>query len=235
MFSLNMVDYSMSFLLLSTWVFCWTSRGDHSEPFLLFDFWYGTLPSCLKVMGDGVGWGGVAHEILVSAQGPLVLCFGVSGLRVWGQGLTTIDIILKLNKTKWWKCILKFISSNKNIYRYKFRKKHCFVWIFNFPNSVGRNRYFVLKTSKAKLLFEIFCNHKENELTKVYQSKWIESTIDQILDHWWFELYFWTLSLFISVWLFTYSMNVRFPSSKGNTLKEAIALLPHTLGSRSIH
>ena len=38
MFSLNMVDYSMSFLLLSTCVFCWTSRGDHSEPFLLFDF-----------------------------------------------------------------------------------------------------------------------------------------------------------------------------------------------------
>ena len=30
MFSLNMVDYSMSFLLLST---CLTSRGDHSEPF----------------------------------------------------------------------------------------------------------------------------------------------------------------------------------------------------------
>ena len=31
-FSLNMVDYSMSFLLLSTWnFFCWTSGGDHSE------------------------------------------------------------------------------------------------------------------------------------------------------------------------------------------------------------
>ena len=34
-------------------------------------------------------WGGgvvvVAHKILVSAQGPLVL---VLGLRVWGQGLT---------------------------------------------------------------------------------------------------------------------------------------------------
>ena len=34
-------------------------------------------------MGGMVGW--VAHEILVSAQGPLVL---VLGLRVWGQGLT---------------------------------------------------------------------------------------------------------------------------------------------------
>ena len=30
----------------------------------------------------------VAHEILVSAQGPLVLGFWVFGLRVWGQGLT---------------------------------------------------------------------------------------------------------------------------------------------------
>ena len=30
----------------------------------------------------------VAHEILVSAQGPFVLGFWVLGLRVWGQGLT---------------------------------------------------------------------------------------------------------------------------------------------------
>ena len=30
----------------------------------------------------------VAHEILVSAQGPLVLGFGVWGLRDWGLGLT---------------------------------------------------------------------------------------------------------------------------------------------------
>ena len=77
MFSLNMVDYSMSFLLLI--FFCWTSRG-HSEPFLLFDFLCGTLPSCLKVLG----WGGVvAHEILMSAQGPLVF-----GLFVfWAKGL----------------------------------------------------------------------------------------------------------------------------------------------------
>ena len=37
MFSLNMVDYSMSFLLLSNWAF----RGDHSEPFLLFVFFCG--------------------------------------------------------------------------------------------------------------------------------------------------------------------------------------------------
>ena len=34
-------------------------------------------------------WGGVvAHEILVSTQGPLVLGFWVLGLRVGGQGLT---------------------------------------------------------------------------------------------------------------------------------------------------
>ena len=36
------------------------------------------------------GWGGglVAHEILVSAQGPLNLGFGVLEFRVWGLGLT---------------------------------------------------------------------------------------------------------------------------------------------------
>ena len=42
---------------------------------------YGGL---LRVVG-GCGGGVVAHEILVSAQGPLVL---VLRLRVWGQGLT---------------------------------------------------------------------------------------------------------------------------------------------------
>ena len=42
--------------------------------------------------GGGVGW--VAHEILVSAQGPLVLVLGLKGLglRVWGQGLTIFPI-----------------------------------------------------------------------------------------------------------------------------------------------
>ena len=61
--------------------FCWTSRGDHSEPLLLFEFLCGTPPSCFKVV---VGWVGVvAHEILVSAQGPLVLGF-------WQQALTLI-------------------------------------------------------------------------------------------------------------------------------------------------
>ena len=32
----------------------------------------------------------MAHEILVSAQGPLVLGFWVWGLAVWGLGLTTL-------------------------------------------------------------------------------------------------------------------------------------------------
>ena len=37
----------------------------------------------------------VAHEILVSAQGPLVLSFWVWGLRVWGLGLTILfDTVL---------------------------------------------------------------------------------------------------------------------------------------------
>ena len=35
----------------------------------------------------------VAHEILVSAQGPLVL-----GLRVWGQGLTIIRKMIEMIK-----------------------------------------------------------------------------------------------------------------------------------------
>ena len=97
MFSLNMVDYSLTFLLLSTWdFFCWTSRGDHSEPFLLFDFCRGTTPSCLKVMGGGVV---VAHKILVSAQGPLVL---VLGLRVWGQGLTISVQLTGIFFIFWW-------------------------------------------------------------------------------------------------------------------------------------
>ena len=87
MFSLNMVDYSMSFLSLYTRdFFCWTSRGDHSEPFLLFEVYCGIPPSCLKVGGGVGGCVLVAHEILVSAQGPLVLGFWVWGFGVWGLG-----------------------------------------------------------------------------------------------------------------------------------------------------
>ena len=83
MFSLNMVDYSLSFLLLSTQnFFCRTSRGDHSEPFLLFEVYCGTPPSCLKVMG---WWGGGGPgDFSVS---PRPLGFWVWGLGVWGLGL----------------------------------------------------------------------------------------------------------------------------------------------------
>ena len=66
MFSLNMMDCPMYFLLLSIWNFlCWLGRGDHPESVLLFGFLCGTPPSCLKVMGGG--WV-VAYRILVSAQ-----------------------------------------------------------------------------------------------------------------------------------------------------------------------
>ena len=61
-----------------------------------------------------MGWGGgvvVAYEILVSAQGPLVLGFGALGLTVLGQGLT---IYLRcVNEaainTKWKKICIKYL------------------------------------------------------------------------------------------------------------------------------
>ena len=58
-----------------------------------------TPPSCLKVMGGGVGW--VALEILVSAQGPLFLGFGAKGL---GPGLdnTNTNKIDTATKEKCW-------------------------------------------------------------------------------------------------------------------------------------
>ena len=45
----------------------WASRGSHSEILLLYEFFCGTLPSCLKVWG-GWWWVVVAYRILVSAQ-----------------------------------------------------------------------------------------------------------------------------------------------------------------------
>ena len=71
--------------------FCWTSTGDHSKMFLLFEFCCGTPPSCLKVRVGGGGWV-VAWSILVSAKGPLVLVLRQKGFgrRVWGQGLKKI-------------------------------------------------------------------------------------------------------------------------------------------------
>ena len=57
MFSLNMLDYSMSFLLLSTLITILSKF--YSLGFVV------TPPSCLKVTG-GLGWGGVvAPKILV--------------------------------------------------------------------------------------------------------------------------------------------------------------------------
>ena len=48
-----------------------------------------------------VGWWGavVAHEILVSAQGPVVFGFGVLGLTVWGQGLTISHTYMNVHYT----------------------------------------------------------------------------------------------------------------------------------------
>ena len=102
MFTLNMVDYPMSFLSMSTF-FWWTSREDHSKMFLLFEFCCETPPSCLKVRGwvepESMWWsqslcGGLQH-FSVSPRPLLSLLglawgwpYGVWGLRVWGQGLT---------------------------------------------------------------------------------------------------------------------------------------------------
>ena len=64
--------------------FGWMSQGGHSEQLLFFALFYQSTPSCLKVMGGGVG-GVVAHVILVSAQVLLVLTLGLwtLGLRTW--------------------------------------------------------------------------------------------------------------------------------------------------------
>ena len=43
----------------------------------------------------------VACEILVSPQGPLVLGFGVLGLRVWGQGLTINNRVDRVKRILW--------------------------------------------------------------------------------------------------------------------------------------
>ena len=67
------LDYPMPFLLLSTW-----DRGDHSEPFLLFEFCCGTPPSCLKVEGWWVVGGGGLQHFSVSPR-PLAFGFGTKG------------------------------------------------------------------------------------------------------------------------------------------------------------
>ena len=54
------------------------SQGGNSEPLLLLALSYQSTPSCLKVMG----WWGVvvAHVIIVSAQGTLILTLGLCTL-----------------------------------------------------------------------------------------------------------------------------------------------------------
>ena len=92
MFSLNMLDYPMSFLSLSTW----TSRVDHYEPFYSLSFFCGTSPSCLKVRVGGGGGGGLQHF----SFSPRPLGFGffgflVLGLRVRGLGLTMLNTLFE--------------------------------------------------------------------------------------------------------------------------------------------
>ena len=105
----QMILVSAPVRLVLTQIFFWqTSKGDHSEPFLFFDFFSGTPPSCLKVRG-GVGASVyvvgasvyvVAHKILVSAPVPFwgnwgwnwvglgwERVWGDRGLRGWGLGL----------------------------------------------------------------------------------------------------------------------------------------------------
>ena len=93
MFSLNMVDYFMFFLSLTTRdFFGWSSRGDQFESFLLFEVYCGTPPSCLKVMGGVVGWVGVAPwDFSVS---PRPLGFGFLGFWVWGLGVWALALTI---------------------------------------------------------------------------------------------------------------------------------------------
>ena len=64
--------------------FCWTSRGDHSKMFLLFEFCCENPPSCLKVRGGWVVVGGLQH-FSVSPR-PLGFGFGTKGFGAKGLG-----------------------------------------------------------------------------------------------------------------------------------------------------
>ena len=85
MFLLKMVDYSMSFLLLST------CRVDHSGPFLFSELFCGTPPSCLKVRG---GWVVVvAYRILLSAPVPFGLIWVSNWVGLgWDWGLMGLGL-----------------------------------------------------------------------------------------------------------------------------------------------
>ena len=62
-----------------------TSRGDHCETFLLFEYCFGTPPSWLKV----IGWWPTAFYCQPQPQ---VFGSGLKGLglRLWAQGLTNL-------------------------------------------------------------------------------------------------------------------------------------------------
>ena len=94
MFTLNMVDYPMSFLLMSP-AFWWTCR--HKEGTILGCSHSLSFPSCLKVR---VVVGGVGRQNFCQPESLLVLDIigtwlelglGILGLRVWRQGLTIIS------------------------------------------------------------------------------------------------------------------------------------------------
>ena len=65
--------------------FCWTSTGDHSKIFLLFELCCGTPPSCLKVMGWWVVGAGGLEQFCVSPR-PLGFGFGTKGFGAKGLG-----------------------------------------------------------------------------------------------------------------------------------------------------
>ena len=82
---------------------CWTSRWDHTEPFLLLEFFCGTPPSILKV----IGWGGGPWDFSVS---PRRLGFGFLGLGLRGLGLRgSGPELANINPILWLVRIIGFI------------------------------------------------------------------------------------------------------------------------------
>ena len=67
-------------------LFGWMDQGDHSEPLLLLALFYQSTPSCSKVMGWGVGWGGPC-DFSVSPS-PFNLDFGTLDFGTSDSGLT---------------------------------------------------------------------------------------------------------------------------------------------------
>ena len=87
----------MSLFSLSTWsiFFGWMRQGGHSEQLLFFALFYQSTPSCLKVVGGGVGWGGVGGPCDFSVSpSPFGLDFGTLGLRTWAWQLIPSALLL---------------------------------------------------------------------------------------------------------------------------------------------